>query len=90
MSIDREKLLSIGVVKRQMDAEQKTLDKDRAAYKRLRRDGMQPPRIDGCAHLEKEAVTTLEVQTGVVMANLSTKERRQMAERLAEVEFTPR
>jgi len=37
------------------------LDKDRAAYKRLRHDGVQPPSVDGSADLEKRAVDQVEI-----------------------------
>ena len=47
---------------------QKQLDKDRAAYKRLREDGLQPPHIDGCAKLETQARSKTEVEMGEVMA----------------------
>lgn len=87
--IDREKILSVGIKKasRKADEADRALSSDLDAYKRLRRNGLQPPRIDGSARLEKEAVTALEVQTGVVSANLTTRERRQMADRLSGVEF---
>lgn len=35
--------------------------KDMSAYKRLRADGLQPPRIDGCAQREATADTLKEV-----------------------------
>lgn len=41
--------------------------KDREAYRRLRQNGLQPPRIDGCAVLEKHATTKAEVETGAVI-----------------------
>lgn len=39
---------------------------DREAYRRLRADGLQPPRIAGSAHLERHASTRFEVETGQV------------------------
>lgn len=42
---------------------------DREAYRRLRRDGLQPPRIAGSAHLEKHASTRFEVESGAVTDN---------------------
>jgi len=41
--------------------------KDREAYRRLRQNGLQPPRIDGCAVLEKHATTKTEIETGAVV-----------------------
>lgn len=40
--------------------------KDMAAYKRLVQDGVQPPKIDGCADLEKKAESRAEVELGRV------------------------
>lgn len=39
---------------------------DREAYRRLRADGLQPPRIAGSAHLERHATTRYEVESGQV------------------------
>lgn len=39
---------------------------DREAYRRLRQNGLQPPRIAGSAHLERHATTRFEVESGVV------------------------
>lgn len=39
---------------------------DREAYRRLRADGLQPPRIAGSAHLERHAQTAYEVERGVI------------------------
>lgn len=39
---------------------------DREAYRRLRQNGLQPPRIAGSAHLERHANTALEVAQGAV------------------------
>lgn len=39
---------------------------DREAYRRLRADGLQPPRIAGSAHLERHAGTRFEVESGRV------------------------
>jgi len=88
--IDRDKLLSIGMIKQSHLANRdRRLSKDLEAYKRLRMNGLQPPRVDGSARLESEAVTPLEVQTGVVMSNLPAEERRKMAKRLDVLEFSP-
>lgn len=39
----------------------KQWSRDMSAYKRLRADGLQPPRIDGCAQREATASTVKEV-----------------------------
>jgi hypothetical protein len=40
------------------------LHRDRDAYRRLRADGTQPPRIDGCAALERAAEHPLQIEMG--------------------------
>lgn len=40
--------------------------KDMPAYRRLREDGLQPPRIDGCAELEAKASEKTQVEMGVL------------------------
>lgn len=41
--------------------------KDMPAYRRLRLDGTQPRRIDGCADLEREATDQFEIDLGLVV-----------------------
>jgi len=38
--------------------------KDMPAYKRLRKNGLQPRQIDGCAEIERRATTAEQVETG--------------------------
>lgn len=59
-------------------------DTDRAAYKRMRDNGLQPPRIDGCATLEAGATTEFEVASGQVFAEGPQKAAMKSA--VAEVE----
>jgi hypothetical protein len=40
--------------------------KDMPAYKRLVEDGLQPPRIDGCAELEAKASSKQQIEAGCV------------------------
>ena len=40
--------------------------KDMDAYKRLRRDGLQPKKIDGSAKVEARATEKYQVETGLV------------------------
>ena len=47
----------------------KAKDADMAAYKRLRKSGVQPPKINGSAHLEKHAETTNEITTGHIYSS---------------------
>lgn len=44
--------------------QEKQLDRDLDAYKALRRDGEQPPRIDGAARLTAEATCSEHVTLG--------------------------
>ena len=41
------------------------MHKDVAAYKRLRKDGVQPKSVKGAASLEKRAASKWEVETGM-------------------------
>lgn len=58
-------------------------DTDRAAYKRMRENGLQPPRIDGAADLEAGATTEFEVASGQVFDG---PQKAQMKAAVAEVE----
>lgn len=44
-------------------------DKDMPAYKRLVEDGLQPPRIDGSAAIERNARNEIEVERGHAIDN---------------------
>ena len=50
-----------------VDAREKRWAKDMPAYKALRAQGLQPPRIDGSAELAARAETRFEVESGNVM-----------------------
>lgn len=43
--------------------------KDMPAYKRLVQDGLQPPRIDGCAELEAKATSKAQIEAGCVTSS---------------------
>ena len=49
----------------EINATDKRWTTDMDAYKRLRRDGLQPPRIDGAADIEREATTVTQVEHGL-------------------------
>lgn len=71
---------TVGVLKKSATTAKETqLDRDRAAYQRLRKQGLQPPRIDGCARLEKEAVTRDEIVMGAVQSGVSEQDRKRVA-----------
>jgi hypothetical protein len=57
--------------------------KDMPAYKRLRREGLQPKRIDGAAEVEKKAEHKWQVETGVCANEITSMatQRRQESRR---------
>ena len=46
-----------------IESSTKVMHKDVAAYKRLRKDGLQPKTVKGSANLESRAVSKWEIQT---------------------------
>lgn len=90
MSELADKIRTIGVMKasRPVDARERQLDKDLDAYQRLRRQGLQPPTNDGCAKLEAEAVSRVEIEMGTVRTDMEPAQRREWA-RAAEELTTP-
>lgn len=50
-----------------VNAKDKVLSDDLAAYKRLRRDGLQPKRIDGSATVEARANSQFDIDLGHVV-----------------------
>jgi len=51
----------------EIDQRERRWSRDMDAYRRLRADGLQPPRIDGAAVLEQEARTRYEVESGRIL-----------------------
>jgi len=51
----------------QIDKTEAQWHKDIPAYVRMRKNGEQPPHIDGCAELEARATTRFEVESGQIM-----------------------
>lgn len=51
---------------RAIEQKERRWDRDMDAYKRLRRDGLQPPNIDGSAKLEQKAEHKFQVETGIL------------------------
>jgi len=47
----------------------KAWDADHAAYRRLRKQGIQPAGLDNCAQMERGARTRYEIEAGVCMPN---------------------
>lgn len=81
-----EKWKTIGVMKRTpATAREKTLDRDLAAYRRLRHSGLQPPRIDGSAQLESRGVDRMEIETGHLLNAEQRKSAREGMDRAAEI-----
>jgi hypothetical protein len=50
-----------------IDATEKRWDKDMPAYKRIRANGIQPPRIDDSAIIEARATDQFEVEMGKIV-----------------------
>lgn len=48
-----------------VEMETQRMHKDVAAYKRLRKDGLQPKTVKGSARLEKSAGSRWEIETGM-------------------------
>jgi len=64
------------------------LDKDREAYRRLRRNGEQPKHVQGSAFFEAKANESCEITTGRIIADPA--DRKQFAEGFAELPLKPR
>lgn len=61
----KEKIRSVGVMRRTgATSREQTLARDRDAYARLRREGLQPRTVDGSAELEATADHRHEVEMG--------------------------
>lgn len=85
----REHLLSIGFAASAMptrraeaskvNAKEKRWEADMPAYRRLRKDGLQPQTIDGAARLEAHADTALEVQAGKLKSDVRDEAERRLA-----------
>lgn len=50
-----------------IESREKRWEKDMPAYKALRAQGLQPPRIDGSANLMANAETRFEVESGQIL-----------------------
>ena len=64
------------------------LEKDREAYRRLRRQGEQPKHVEGSAFFEAKANESCEITTGQLYDN--AKDRRQFAKAFDEMPAKPR
>lgn len=61
-------------------ATDKQWDKDMPAYKRIRNNGVQPPRIDNCAELESRAGDQFEIEMAkIVPANMKSRVKEGLA-----------
>lgn len=54
-----------------VEAREKRWQKDMPAYKELRQQGLQPPRIDGAARLAAKAETRFEIESGTILEGKS-------------------
>lgn len=55
---------NLSMTTRQLDAKDRELSKDLDAYQRLRRQGLQPEKIDGCHQLEGTVESQLDLTLG--------------------------
>lgn len=81
-----EEWRTIGVLSKSkgVDAVERQWGKDMPAYARIRKEGLQPKNIDGCAELEARAHDRLEVEMGHVFETRKDLEKAQQGMRMAE------
>lgn len=63
---------------------ERQLGRDRDAYKRLRRNGLQPKTLTGAAHLERHAETKHEVEMGRIMPTKLVREVVDLAQHVVQ------
>jgi len=61
--------------------------RDMAAYKRLRKNGLQPKGIDGCADLETRATTQQEIEMGHIFPTQQQRNEAREGQELAQEIF---
>lgn len=57
-------------------AKERDKERDMAAYKRLRSEGIQPKNIDGSAKMEREALTSHEIKAGTLLQGPKSEKKR--------------
>ena len=57
-------------------AKERAKERDMAAYKRLRSEGIQPKSIDGAAKMEREASTSHEIKAGTLLQGPKSEKKR--------------
>ena len=57
-------------------AKERDKERDMAAYKRLRSEGIQPKNIDGAAKMEREALTSHEIKAGTLLQGPKSEKKR--------------
>ena len=57
-------------------AKERAKERDMAAYKRLRSEGIQPKNIDGSAKMEREALTSHEIKAGTLLQGPKSEKKR--------------
>lgn len=79
----------IGPKTRNGNSKDDQLARDRDAYKRLRKNGLQPGHVNGSARLERDATMPIEVESGWVAKTKTGKAlAREAVERSAEMGLT--
>ena len=69
---------------RDVDARENRWHQDMPAYKAMRHQGLQPPRIDGCHVLARDAVDRLEVEVGRRIPKTDLAHAKEVKQELAE------
>ena len=57
-------------------AKERDKERDMAAYKRLRSEGIQPKSVDGSAKMEREASTSHEITAGTLLQGPKSEKKR--------------
>lgn len=57
-------------------AKERNKERDMAAYKRLRSEGIQPKTVDGAAKMERDASTSHEITAGTLLQGPKSEKKR--------------
>jgi len=57
-------------------AKERDKERDMAAYKRLRSEGIQPKTVDGAAKMERDASTSHEITAGTLLQGPKSEKKR--------------
>lgn len=69
----------------EVNEREKRWQKDMPAYKAIRKNGLQPKQIDGCAELQTRATTQQEIELGSIMTPSEMQSAKEGRERYNEL-----